>query len=452
MLTLGVFANRSKENALMRWQPLGDYLERRLAPITVRVMPLTQAEIDLAVRRKELDLLLTNPTHYIRLRKRYPLSGALATLVEEERGIATPLQGGVIFVRADRAGMSDLPALRGKRIAALSSEHLGGYLAPVRELVRAGLVVPGDVELLPAMTDHDEVVIAVLDGAADAGFVRTGILESMVSEGRVSWEQLRVLNRQDLPGFPFEASTSVYPEWAVVSLPDLKPRVVVQVAASLLSIEPGDGVLGAAGIHGFTIPADYLPVEELMRDLRIAPFEALPPFTWNDIWQRYSLLLMALGVLAMMTVASLGGLVASRRRLLESQRALRESEERLDMVLKGTDVGTWDWNVQTGEAIFNDRWASMIGYTLEDLGSANVDVWMSRVHPDDIRTCEARLFAHFRGDTTQYRSEYRLQHRDGHWVWIEDRGKVVSWTGDRQPLRMAGTHADITQRRLAEDR
>lgn len=451
VLTVGVFANRSRPEAIARWQPLGDYLASRLPGTTVRVVALTQQEIDVAVRRNEVDLLLTNPAHFIRLRQSHPLSGALATLVEDERGVATPVQGGVMFVRADHAGSDELMALRGKRVAALSHEHLGGYLAQAKELQRVGLDVLRDVELLPPMTYHDEVVAAVLGGAADVGFVRTGILEAMVSEGRLSWDQVKVLNRQVLPGYPFEVSTRLYPEWPVVALPQLRPRVVGQIAAILLSIEPDESVAHTAGIQGFTIPADYLPLENLMRELRVPPFDTPPVFTWQDVWARYAHLLVALAILGLISILSLGGLVVGRQRLLASQRALRESEEGLDMVLKGTDVGTWDWNVQTGEVTFNDRWASMIGHTLEDLGPATVETWMARVHPDDLKSCEARLFAHFRGVTAQYRSEYRIRHRDGHWVWIEDRGKVVSWTPDGQPLRIAGTHADISERKLAED-
>lgn len=451
VLSIGVFANRSKDDAMLRWQPLGDYLEHRLVATKVRVLPLSQSEIDVAVRRNELDLLLTNPAHFIRLRQSYPLSGALATLVEEEDGVVTPVLGGVIFVRADHAEPADLQALRGKRIAALSGEHLGGYLAQVSELFRAGLKVPGDVSLLTPSQYHDDIVTAVLSGEADGGFIRTGILESMVAEGRLAWGQVRVLNSQALPGYPFVTSTRLYPEWAVVALPHLKPRLVGQIAASLLSIEPDDRVARAAGIHGFAIPADYLPVEELMRELRVPPFDVAPSFTWHDIWQRYAQWLIALGVLALISAASLVGLAVGRHRLLDSQHALRASEESLDRVLKGTDVGTWDWNVQTGDAVFNARWASMLGHTPEELGHATVDVWMSRVHPDDLKTCQARLFAHFRGDTTQYQCEYRLRHRDGHWVWIEDRGKVVAWTSDHQPQRMAGTHTVITERKLVED-
>lgn len=455
VLTIGVLANHTPEVAIARWQALGDYLEQQLPATTVRVLPLTQPEIDAAVRRSELDLLLTNAAHFIRLRQSYPLSGGLATLVEDEGGTATSVLGGVIFMRADRAHAADfggLAVLRGMRIAAVSQDHLGGFLAPAKELQRAGLSIKDDVTILPALVHHDEVVDAVLNGTADAGFVRTGVLEASVRAGRLAWDQVTVLNKQTLPGYPFVVSTRLYPEWVVVSLPQLRPRVVGQIAASLLSIEPDQPAARDAGIHGFTIPSDYLPVEELMREMRVPPFDAPPVFTWFDIWQRYAPLLIALAVLGTITLVALAGMVVGRQRLLASQAALRASEEGLDMVLKGTDVGTWDWNVQTGEVVFNERWATMIGHTLADLGPANIDAWWQRTHPDDVKNCEARLAAHFRGDTTQYRSEYRLKHREGHWVWFEDRGKVVSRTADGQPLRMAGTHADISERKLAEDR
>ncbi|MFP3343115.1 PAS domain-containing protein [Halomonas sp. SIMBA_159] len=124
--------------------------------------------------------------------------------------------------------------------------------------------------------------------------------------------------------------------------------------------------------------------------------------------------------------------------------ALQESERRARLVIEGTRVGTWQWNVQTGETHFNERWAQIVGYTLEELSPTTIDTWLDLAHPDDLAHSGALLNAHFLGETESYNCKARMRHKQGHWVWVHDRGQVFDWTPDGQPLLMYGTHTDIT--------
>jgi PAS domain S-box-containing protein len=139
----------------------------------------------------------------------------------------------------------------------------------------------------------------------------------------------------------------------------------------------------------------------------------------------------------------------SKRKCAEN--ALNTERLRLDSILKGTNSGTWEWNVQTGETIFNQRWAEMIGYSLEDLAPVSIETWRRLAHPADLPHSDELLQRHFHGETAYYECEARMRHKDGSWVWIIDRGKVISWTEDGRPLWMMGTHQDITAWRAAED-
>ncbi|MCH8497853.1 MAG: PAS domain-containing protein [Marinobacter sp.] len=127
------------------------------------------------------------------------------------------------------------------------------------------------------------------------------------------------------------------------------------------------------------------------------------------------------------------------------------AERRLASVIKGTHIGTWEWNVQTGEAIFNERWAEIIGYTLSELEPITIETWLSRAHPDDLKVSGEALEEHFQGKADYYDVVCRMKHRDGHWVWVHDRGQVLSWTEDGKPRWMAGTHADVTAEVAARD-
>jgi diguanylate cyclase (GGDEF)-like protein/PAS domain S-box-containing protein len=130
---------------------------------------------------------------------------------------------------------------------------------------------------------------------------------------------------------------------------------------------------------------------------------------------------------------------------------LQDERERLASVLWGTGVGTWEWNVQTGETRFNDRWADMIGYSLAEISPVSIKTWERFLHPDDTQRVEEALESHFRGETDYYECECRMRHRAGHWIWVLDRGKITSWSESGQPLRMAGTHLNITDRKHAEE-
>ncbi|CAM4031692.1 PAS domain-containing protein [Vreelandella rituensis] len=130
--------------------------------------------------------------------------------------------------------------------------------------------------------------------------------------------------------------------------------------------------------------------------------------------------------------------------------ALSEQREALENILWGTGAGTWEWNVQTGETRFNERWAEMVGYSLASLEPTTIDTWMALAHPDDLKQSERALTEHFSGEKPSYDLEARMRHRDGHWIWVQDRGKVVSRTPEGEPLWVVGTHSDITERKEAE--
>lgn len=125
---------------------------------------------------------------------------------------------------------------------------------------------------------------------------------------------------------------------------------------------------------------------------------------------------------------------------------------RLQSCIEGTNAGIWEWNVQTGETLFNDRWAEIVGYSLEELGSVSIQTWLDLAHPDDLKASEQALKDHWEGKTPFYDVKARMRHKDGHWVWVHDRGRVFTWTGEGQPEWMFGTHFGIEDQMRAEMR
>ena len=129
---------------------------------------------------------------------------------------------------------------------------------------------------------------------------------------------------------------------------------------------------------------------------------------------------------------------------------LREARERIHLALRGADLATWDWNVQSGEVIFNPRWAEMRGFRPEEI-RPHVDSWASGIHPEDRPRVQRALDDHFQGRVPEYESEFRARTRSGQWIWVLDRGKVFARDERGRPLRMVGTELDVTARKRAED-
>jgi diguanylate cyclase (GGDEF)-like protein/PAS domain S-box-containing protein len=127
------------------------------------------------------------------------------------------------------------------------------------------------------------------------------------------------------------------------------------------------------------------------------------------------------------------------------------NEERLELVMSATGVGIWDWQVQTDELTFNQRWAEIIGYTVEELLPISFETWSLNVHPDDLVIARQQLQLHWNGDIDIYEVEARIRHKKGHYVWVLASGKVVRWQEDGQPKQMLGSHLDITDRKEREN-
>ncbi|MGV9174109.1 MAG: PAS domain S-box protein [Promethearchaeia archaeon] len=128
---------------------------------------------------------------------------------------------------------------------------------------------------------------------------------------------------------------------------------------------------------------------------------------------------------------------------------LEETKERLRLAIEKSNLGLWDWNLKTEESIFDEMWANILGYDLRDL-EQSFNTWKSLVHPDDLPQVQSELNAHLRGEIPFYEVEHRLKTKDGNWLWILTRGKVVESDNEGNPVRITGTHQDITARKLAE--
>ncbi len=133
----------------------------------------------------------------------------------------------------------------------------------------------------------------------------------------------------------------------------------------------------------------------------------------------------------------------------QAEAALRISEERFYLAFEGCAMGLWDWNVQTGEVYFSSRWKTMLGYEVEEIEDS-FQSWERLLHPEDLPQAQAAIEAHFQGKTSIYEVEFRMLTKSGEWKWILAQARVMERDDSGNPLRMTGTHIDISDRKQAE--
>ncbi len=131
-----------------------------------------------------------------------------------------------------------------------------------------------------------------------------------------------------------------------------------------------------------------------------------------------------------------------------SEKETKILEERLELAMNGSNDGIWDWNIVDNSVYFSPRWKEMIGYRDDELVN-EVPTWTNHIHPDDVETTWAAIHKHINSETEYYEGIHRLKHKDGHWVWILDRGKAL-YDSNGNATRMIGTHTDISEQKAIE--
>jgi PAS domain S-box-containing protein len=130
---------------------------------------------------------------------------------------------------------------------------------------------------------------------------------------------------------------------------------------------------------------------------------------------------------------------------------MEQERQRLEAIIEGTNIGTWEWNVINNTVVINERWANMLGYSLCDLGPITVDVWVSLLHPDDVQDSYASLQRHLSGETAFHDCKFRMRTKEGGWRWVHAHGKIVRFTPQGKPEIISGMHMDIHDSKTTYD-
>jgi len=278
----------------------------------------------------------------------------------------------------------------------------------------------GHAMFLSVMVDITDRVAANREIAAEHALFMQGPVVTIVWQPVDGWPIMRISpNVTEVLGYSREDVLEEGFRWSSIVHPDDLPRIVAEVKEAISRGETG-------------IEQSY---RVRARDGR---------FLWIHDSTRF-----VRGEKRELT--EIRGYFFDQTPLRRTEQNLTLQNKRLAGVIAGTDVGTWEWNVQTGETVFNERWAAIIGYTLEELQPTTIETWQRFLHPDDRNISQHELERHFNGESDRYEVEVRMRHKDGSWVWVLDRGRVLTWVEAGKPLLMYGTHADITARKRIEE-
>lgn len=446
-ITVGILSFRPKPETLTRWQPTIDYLATQTGR-HFHLQVFTYPELEAAISQHRVDFVLTNPAHYVLMTKRNQLSSPLATLIELDNGLPLTHFGGVIVVRADRKEITQLRDLKGKTIATPDIGSFGGYQMQAFELDQIGIRAASDTNLLVSGMPHDTVLSAVLQGRADAGFVRTGVIESMIHDGRLDASRIKIINRRLSPGFPFLLSTRLYPEWPIAAMPGTDPRLAQSVATALFSLREEHPAARQGHYHGWAIPTDYEPVRALLQGLRLPPFEQAPAFTWRDVLEKHWLALSFTSVAGVTILLLLFMLAARQKQLRLHEHQISEERQQL---LAALGEGVYGVDRQGRGIFFNPAALNMLGFCEEELLGKDQHALIHHHYPNGepyrLEYCPITLTL---ADGGIRRSEEWLFRKDGSSFPVEMTTAPIERDGARVGAVVA--FHDITDRQASQAR
>jgi diguanylate cyclase (GGDEF)-like protein len=318
---IGVLAKRGDEVAHKRWDNLAQYLNKRLDTYNFSIVPLDFTEIVQAVKNKSVDFIITNTMQYVQLERSYGIS-RIATLVNSDSENKYKLKefGSVIFTRSDNEKVQSLEDLEGVSFGAVSPLSFGGWIIAYEELLSHG-IDKEDLQLSYFET-HDEVVREVLSSKIDAGAVRTDTLEHMAAEGLIDLGDIKVLAPKKYDNFPYLVSTKLYPEWPIAKLKETSDVLANRVFSEVISFSLKSDLAQKEGIDSWSVPQDYSSVHEVLKKLKIDPYDK-SEITIANILREYALYFYIFGLLS---VVLFGWILHIKRR----SRDLKKFNERLD--------------------------------------------------------------------------------------------------------------------------
>lgn len=400
-IRIGVLAFRGHDLAFKMWYPTATYLKESIPDHDFIIVPLTLDNIGKKVKRGEVDFVLTNSASYAELESNFGIT-RIATLRNRRAGGVYTRFGALILTRADNEDIQTIADLKGKSFMAVHPDAFGGWWMAWRELKLQGINPEDDFEKIEySGFPQDKIVYAVRDGKIDAGTVRTDLLERMARSGKINLKNFRVLNAQQTEKFPFAHSTRLYPEWPFAIVKHTASELSQRVAIALLQMPADSNAASAARSAGWTVPLDYQPVHDLMKELHVGPYSKTDKITVSDIFDQYwnyiliSMLVIVILVAVTFNTLKLNRKIIKSREVLEKEARRRKRLElasqmqtkRMRVLYNVSSIpgATFDDQVREVLKVGNAMLGTEIGRVCKIDEKDKLNTIISIVAPDDIK-------------------------------------------------------------------
>ena len=265
-ISVGVMAPRGKVEALKQWGDLGKFLEKEIGQ-PVEIVALKPADTLEMFSTGQVQFTLSNPVLAVELKAKAnatPLASMVKNSGKEFGGVIISKKGSNINSAAD---------LKGKKVLAFQfKKSAAAYVFQVKHLKDQGVDAEKDFASFKEAKNQDDIVLAVQRGIADAGFVKTGLLESMAKEGKISMDDFTIVD-QKADGFAHVHSTELYPEWMMMATPNVDSALAAKVKTALLKLAPTDDASKSGKISGFSEPLSLDSLEATLKELKLAPYD-----------------------------------------------------------------------------------------------------------------------------------------------------------------------------------
>jgi two-component system sensor histidine kinase TtrS len=364
---IGVLSHRGDASTMRHWTPTAEYLTREIEGMDFSIVPLDFDEIDPAVEAGSVDFLLVNSGIYVVMEVKHRISriATMNNLVSEQ---SQNVFGGVIFTSVNKKHINALVDVVGHSLMAVDQTSLGGFQMAWREMKKVGIDLQQDLASVSFGGIHDEVVNAVISGKVDVGTVRTGILDSMADEGVIDLTQLKIINQQHNENFQIILSTSLYPEWPFSKLQHTSEELAQRVAIALLQMSHLDPAAQWGDYTGWTVPLEYQPVHDLLKELSLAPYDQIKRFTLKDVFSRYYFSILIIGLLIVVLSAMTLFIYRLHRKLEESKHLL---EQHHVQILDSVADGIYGVDLQGNSTFVNKAMEDITGWTGEEIIGLN---------------------------------------------------------------------------------
>jgi PAS domain S-box-containing protein len=463
---VGITSFRDKSVTEREWQPTMDYLSRQVDGARFVVVPMDLPDFERALSNQKIDFLIINPQEYILLENLFGVA-RVATMVKRESDQVVNQFAGVIFTRSDRKDIQSPRDIRGKRIAAVDRLSFAGYSLQRQLLLDHEVDVEQDARLQFLGFPQDLNVSAVLEGTADVGFVRSGLLEAMAREGKLDLAKIKLIHPLISGDFPFLRSTELYPEWAFAAAKGMSIDVTNRVVAALLQLPPGSEPATAARYYRWASPMNYESVQRLMRSLHLRPFDQPEEIHLHDVAREYGiqavvilgLIIMAMAVMHMRLRQSKAALELSRGELgrlnADLENRIRERTDKLaraydqlkdtQFAMNAVGIGISWADIETGHFTYVNRFAAeFLDYSEDEM----LRMGVSDIDPNFSSESFARVREKIRERGTVH-FETMQRTRSGQLKPVEM--TIFYHKGDLDtPPRLIAFMSDISKRKAAE--